>query len=98
MRIISYKKIEDFAQKHKDSKVALDDWYAKVEKATWLSFSDMKNTFGSIDSVGNKRYVFNIKGNTYRLIALILLGQKIVYIRFIGTHTEYDKIKECSKI
>lgn len=98
MRIIAYKKIEDFARKHEGSKVALDDWYHKTEKADWSSFGSIKNTFGSADTVGNKRYVFNIKGNNYRLVALILFVPRIVYIRFIGTHSEYDKIEDCSKI
>jgi mRNA interferase HigB len=57
-----------------------------------------KKTFNNVDSVGNKRYVFNIKGNSYRVIALILFVPKIVYIRFIGTHAEYSKIKDCSKV
>ncbi|MDR0866661.1 MAG: type II toxin-antitoxin system HigB family toxin, partial [Candidatus Symbiothrix sp.] len=57
-----------------------------------------KNTFHSVDSVGNKRYIFNIKGNNYRLVAIILFVPKYVYIRFIGTHAEYDKITDCSII
>jgi mRNA interferase HigB len=52
----------------------------------------MKKTFNPVDAIGDKRFVFNIKGNNYRLIALVLFVPKFVYIRFIGTHTEYDKI------
>lgn len=54
--------------------------------------------FNSVDSVGNKRYVFNIKGNHYRIVAIILFVPKIVYIRFIGTHKGYDKIKDITNI
>jgi mRNA interferase HigB len=78
--------------------LALDEWFIKTEQCQWSCFADMKQTFNRVDSVGNKRCVFNIKGNTHRMIALILFGQKIVYIRFIGTHAEYDQIKDCSKV
>jgi len=98
MRIIAYSHIEEFAKKYDDSKTALDDWYSKVEKAEWDCFADVKAMFNSVDSVGNKRYIFNIRGNIYRLIALILFTPKIVYIRQICTHKEYDKIKDCSKV
>jgi len=53
----------------------------------------MKNTFNSVDAVGNDRYVFNIRGNNYRLIALIIFKVRTVFILFIGTHKEYDKVK-----
>lgn len=98
MRIITYKAIEQYTALHASVKVALDEWYIKTEQSQWECFADMKQTFNCADNVGNKRYVFNIKGNNYRLIALILFEPKIVYIRFIGTHSEYDKIKDCSKI
>ena len=98
MRIITYKSIDQYTQLHADARVALDEWYITVEACEWSCFSDIKRTFNSVDSVGNKRYVFNIKGNSYRIVTLILFVPKIVYIRFIGTHAEYDKIKDCSTI
>lgn len=98
MRIITYKAIDQYSKLHSDVKIALDEWYIKTELSEWNCFVDIKETFNSVDNVGNKRYVFNIKGNSYRLIALILFVPKIVYIRFIGTHSEYDKIKDCSTI
>ena len=98
MRIITYKSIDQYVALHTDVKVAMDEWYIKTEQSHWQCFADIKQTFNIVDNVGNKRYVFNIKGNTYRLIALILFAPKIVYIRFIGTHTEYDKIKDYSII
>ena len=61
-------------------------------------FYNVRDTFGSVDAVGNDRYVFNIKGNDYRLIAMIFFDKRTVYIRFIGTHAEYDKLKDCSTI
>jgi mRNA interferase HigB len=98
MRIITHKAISQYADLQADAKLALDEWYLKVEKSQWNCFSDIKQTFNSVDSIGNKRYVFNVKGNSYRIIALILFVPKIVYIRFIGTHAEYNKIKDCTTI
>lgn len=68
--------------------------HTKAERATWSTLADIKKTFGSADYVGNDRYVFNIKDNDYRLVAMIFLQAGLVYIRWIGTHAEYDKIKD----
>ncbi|MDR0680518.1 MAG: type II toxin-antitoxin system HigB family toxin [Dysgonamonadaceae bacterium] len=92
MRIIAHRTIVKYEDRHADAKTALDSWYQVVRSAEWGNFQDIKNTYGSVDYVGNQRYVFNIKGNDYRLVVKILFVQKIVYIRFIGTHKEYDKI------
>ena len=62
------------------------------------NFSDVKKTFNSVDSVGNSRFVFNVKGNHYRIVALLLFQIKRVYIRWVGTHKDYDKIKNIDKI
>ncbi|MDR1779976.1 MAG: type II toxin-antitoxin system HigB family toxin [Tannerella sp.] len=98
MRIITRKRIDDFSDIHADAANALNEWYDKAELSNWTNFAELKQSFNSVDSVGNKRYVFNIKGNMYRLVALILFTPGIVYIRFIGTHTEYNRIKDCSKL
>jgi mRNA interferase HigB len=98
LRTITHKAIVQYSDLHPDAKWALDEWYNKTEESRWDCFADVKQTFNSVDNVGNKRYVFNIKGNSYRVVALILFMPKIVYIRFIGTHSEYNKIKDCSKI
>lgn len=57
----------------------------------------MKKTFNSVDTVGNDRYVFNIKGNNYRIIAMIFFNIRTIYIRFVGTHKEYDKV-DCKTV
>lgn len=95
MRIISFSAIREYARKHADADIALRDWYKKTEKANWSCFADLKQTFNSVDYVGNDRYVFNIKGNDYRLVAMVFFATKKVFIRFIGTHREYDD-KDCS--
>jgi len=94
MRIIAKKAIIDFYTLHSGAKIPLEDWYKKAISAEWSCFADIKNDFNSVDAVGNGRFVFNIKGNHFRLVVLILFVPKIVYIRFIGTHKEYDKIEK----
>ncbi|AYQ34673.1 MULTISPECIES: type II toxin-antitoxin system HigB family toxin [Runella] len=92
MVIISKTIIREFGLKHADANDALNDWFATVSEANWSNFTDIKQTFNSVDYVGNERFVFNIKGNRYRLVTMIFLDIRTVFIRFIGTHAEYDKI------
>lgn len=92
MRIITTKKLKDYAELHPDAKSALQVWIDTVKAANWQNFADIKNTFNSVDSVGNQHYVFNIKGNHYRLVVVIQFTPQFVLIRFVGTHAEYDKI------
>jgi mRNA interferase HigB len=98
MRIFVRKTLVDFYLEHSNSKSMLEDWYYKTKESEWDNFAEMKNTFNSVDAVGNRRYVFNIKGNMYRIVAIVLFVPKYVYIRFVGTHAEYDKIIDHSII
>ena len=98
MRIVTYKRIKEFSLKHADSKTALHEWYHSVSDREWENLNELKRDFNTVDYIGNYRFVFNIKGNNYRLIAIISFNAKKVYIRFIGTHTEYDKIKDIKNI
>jgi len=97
MRVIAHRAIVEYGKQHANAKTALDSWYKTTKAAKWRGFLDIKNTFNSVDFVGNQRYVFNIKGDDYRLVGKILFIQQIIYIRFIGTHGEYDSI-DCSTI
>jgi len=97
MRIIAHRTIVKYSKQYPDAKTALDSWYKTAKIAEWKNFQDIKSVFKSVDYAGNQRYVFNIKGNNYRLIGKILFVQQIIYIRFIGTHKEYDEIN-CSTI
>ena len=97
MRIISHRTVVKYYEKHADAKDVLELWYHTVKAVEWKNIEDIKQYFHSVDAIGNKRYVFNIKGNKYRIVAKILFIQQIVYIRFIGTHAEYDKI-DCTTI
>ncbi|MCE7063467.1 type II toxin-antitoxin system HigB family toxin [Dyadobacter sp. CY343] len=92
MVVISYKLIREFTVHYPDSANALNTWFKASEKANWSNFHQLKEDFNSVDAVGNDRYVFNIKGNNYRLIALINFSIRTIYLLFIGTHGEYDKI------
>ncbi len=97
MRIVSTKIIRDYYEKHPDSQGALLYWVEIVKRANWSNFADIKADFNSVDYVGNQRYIFNIGGNKHRLVAVVQFVHQHLYIRFIGTHKEYDKI-DCKNI
>ena len=97
MRIFTEQAIKEYSEMVPESKVALQDWVSKVKKSKWSCFADIKKTFNSVDNVGNQHYVFNIKGNNYRLVVVIKFVIGFVYVRFIGTHSEYHKI-DCRNI
>lgn len=97
MRIFTEQALQEYAESNLDVKVALQEWTTIVKQSRWTCFADVKKTFNSVDNVGNQHYVFNIKGNNYRLVVVIKFTIRFVYIRLIGTHSEYDKI-DCAKI
>lgn len=92
VRVFSRKTIHEFTVKHADADQPLRAWFAETEQADWKSPADIKARYASASFVGSDRVVFNIKGNTYRLIVQIKYDFKCVYIRFIGTHAEYDTV------
>ena len=92
MIVVSRKKLKDFWQKHPDARTALLLWERRVKAADWQTFNDVKQDFGDADQVGDERIVFNIRGNHYRLIAIVKVRNHRVYVRWIGTHKAYDKI------
>lgn len=92
MHIISRKPLREFSEKHPPAKTPLDAWFAEVSRATWTSFADVKATYGSADGVTDNRVIFNIGGNKYRLVVKMAYKTGKVFVRFVGTHTEYDKI------
>lgn len=98
MRVIAKKTLVTYYTNHPQAKDALEDWYTKTEEAEWHNLADMRHTFNSVDYVGNQHYVFNIKGNDYRLVVVVRFTPQQVLIRFIGTHAEYDKITDIQNI
>ena len=92
MVILSYKTIREFSKTYSEAEDSLNTWYIITEKSDWANFNQMRQIFGSVDAVGNDLYVFNIHGNKYRLIARIIFKVRTIYIKFIGTHKQYDKV------
>lgn len=98
MRIIARRTLREFVEKragHKDQsalKAALDAWFDEVRKAHWASAADVKGLYRTASVVTAERVVFNIKGNDYRLVAAIDYEKSIVWIKWIGSHADYDRI------
>lgn len=92
MRVISRKALRDFSLLHADSEDALNAWYNEATTKSWESPVDVKARYPSASILPGNRIVFNIKGNTYRLVVKVNYTYEIIFIRFVGTHSEYDKI------
>ena len=92
MRIIARSTLKLFWIKYSDAEQPLKAWFEIVKASIWEKPNDIKEVFRSADILSNNRVIFNIKGNKYRLIVSVRYDLKIVYVRFIGTHAEYDKI------
>ncbi len=97
MVIISKTVLMEFGRKHADAVAPLNEWWEKTKSADWASLQDTRRTFNSVDYVGNDRYVFNVKGNKYRLVTMIFFDIRTIYIRFMDTHSKYNKI-DCAII
>ncbi|CUS04900.2 conserved protein of unknown function [Candidatus Promineifilum breve] len=92
MRIIALRTLREFWQNHPDIEQSLKNWHATAKAANWTSPADVVTDYRSASIIANNRIVFNIHGNRYRLITAVDYRRGIVYIRFIGTHRDYDKI------
>ena len=92
MIIANKELLDDFVQSHANAVKPLNKWVEDVKAAQWQSHTDLKRMFPSAAYVKNGRYVFNIGGNNYRVIAVVIFIGSVSNIRFVGTHAEYDKI------
>ena len=93
LRIFSRNTLVEFWKKHPDAEQPIRLWFSMVERASWSGPAQVRAVFGSADFLANNRVVFDIKGNTHRLVAQIKYGPLfLVFIRFVGTHAEYDRI------
>lgn len=92
MRVIAISTLKQFWKKHPLAEQQLKAWYQEVKSQTWKNPADIKRNYITASILKNDRVVFNIKGNRFRLIVKVNFKHKLVYIRFIGTHSEYDKI------
>jgi mRNA interferase HigB len=92
MRIIDKKRLSEFWEQHRDAEGPLKAWHDHVKRARWLTPADVQRDYGNDVILPDNRAVFNIKGNKYRLVVRFNYGAQSIYIRFIGTHAEYDRI------
>ena len=97
MKIRNKELLNKYATKHANVRNALQHWISFVEEVEWKSHNELKLDFPSADYVGNGRYVFNMQGNNYRLVTIVVFIEGYLKIRFIGTHAEYEKI-DCKTI
>ena len=93
MRIIAKKTLKEFWEIHPDSEQPLKAWHAKAKLAEWKNTNDIKTDYKNASFIANNRVIFNIKGNSYRLVAAINYNFGIIYIRFVGKHQDYNKIE-----
>ena len=92
MRVISRKTLRGFWEKHADAEQPLKAWFHETKAARWKSFTDIKARYRSADALPGNRVVFNIKGNSFRLVTKFNFEKQWIFIRFIGTHEEYNRI------
>jgi mRNA interferase HigB len=92
MKIVAVSTLKRFWARHPDSEQSLKAWYDEAEHAVWTTPRQIKARYASASFVGKNRVVFNIKGNDYRLVVAIAYRFQAVYIKFVGTHAQYDKI------
>lgn len=92
MRVIAKGTLRDFWETHADAAAPLQAWYAEAKHADWQAPQDIKDRYASASILPNDRVVFNIGGNKFRLVCHVRYDLGIVFVRFVGTHAEYDKI------
>ena len=92
MRVFTRRTLREFWERHPDSEEALDDWYRVAERADWSTPAEVRLRYGNASVIANNRVVFNIKGNNYRLVVRIDYAYRMIFVRFIGSHAEYDRI------
>lgn len=92
MRIVSVGILRDFWARHPDAEQALRAWHDEARHAAWVTPQDIRDRYGSASFIGTNRVVFNIKGSRYRLVVAVAWRFQAVYIKFVGTHADYDRI------
>lgn len=92
MHVITKGTLRAFWEQHADAKDALQAWFAEASRAEWRSPTEVKQRYRDADPIAGNRVVFNIKGNKYRVIAKMNYSAQRMYICFVGTHAEYDRV------
>lgn len=98
MRVISKRALVAFWERFPDAKAPLAAWHDAISSRTWKNLAELHQLSRTVDYVGGNRYVFNIKGNDFRLIVKIDFNSQLAFVRFVGTHREYDKIENIREI
>jgi len=91
-RVIAKRKLREYWEKVPETRSQLESWHAFTKEANWRTPADVKKALRTASVLSNNRVVFNIKGNKYRLNVNIIYEKQLVFIRFVGTHAEYDRI------
>jgi mRNA interferase HigB len=92
MRIVALSTLRTFWEKHPDAETPLRAWYALASRARWKTPADIKAAYRNASFVADRRVVFNIKGNDYRLVVAVRYDRELMYVRFVGSHRQYDRI------
>jgi mRNA interferase HigB len=92
MNVISRKTLREFWEKHADAEQPLKAWYYEADRAGWKNSAEIKAKYRTASILSSERVVFNIAGNKYRLIVVVKYRFKAVYVRFVGTHKDYDRV------
>jgi mRNA interferase HigB len=92
VRVVAIRTLREFWKKHPDAEQPLRAWYGEASQAKWTQPADIKAHYRSASILGNRRVVFNIKGNDYRLVVAVAYNVGVVFVKFVGTHRAYDAI------
>lgn len=92
MRVLAKKRLREFWERHLAARGPLVAWFREVEREDWGTPAAVKARYPNASILGGDRVVFNVKGNTYRLVVKIKYAYRVVYVRFVGTHAEYDAV------
>ncbi|KOR17469.1 type II toxin-antitoxin system HigB family toxin [Burkholderia cenocepacia] len=92
MRIVALRTLLNFIAQHAQAEQALLAWHAEAAKANWKTPQNIKDQYASVSFIGRNRVAFNIKGNDFRLIVAVAYQIGVVYVKFVGTYAEYDKV------
>ena len=91
MKVVGLKVLDKFKKKHGDCRRQIDEWINDVTKSNWKSFNDIKKVYPHASILNNNTIIFNIKGNSYRLVTVVVIVAGRVFIKWVGTHEEYNK-------
>jgi mRNA interferase HigB len=91
MKVLCKKILNEFRKKYANARSSIQGWLAEAEDAQWQNTTDIKNRYPAVSFLPENVVIFNLKGNSYRLVAQVAYDTGIVFIRWIGTHAEYDK-------